>query len=495
MFKGKKNQIDMTEGPLLGKMIRFALPLIFTNLLQLFYNSADMFVVGNFCDDPNALGSVGCTSSIINLILGLMLGLSAGVSVTISQSIGSGDKKRIERAVHTAVLLAIFVGIIIGITGFFLAPALLKLMKTPDVFIEQATLYVQIYFCGTIGNAVFNFCSGILRSRGDSFRPLIFSCVGGVTNVVLNLVFVLVFGMGIEGVAISTIIAQMISAVLSLIYLSKLDDACRVDIKSLRIDRGMFLSFVRVGIPAGVQGMMFSFSNMLLQGSYNSLGPIAVNANTAAVNVDSYIYNVLVAFYHVALNFSSQNFGAKKYGRMWKVFGLNCSCVIAVGLTLGILCTVFSGFLVKIFIAEPQMPEVNEIAVSIDDSSHNIMSEEEALAEYNVMMEDYKETVKQAKSRLLIMGLFYFTCALMDTGTALLRSIGKSMTATVITVFGVCVFRIIWINTVFVKFPVLLALYLVYPVTWLLTFAALALAFVISFKKFLKGEKAAQNAA
>lgn len=451
MFNRKKAQINLTEGPLLVKMIRYALPLICTNLLQLFYHSADMFVAGNFCGDPNALGSVGCTSSIINLILGLMLGMGAGVSVTISQSIGSGDKKRIERAVHTSVLLAVFVGIIIGVTGFFLAPVLLVIMKTPDVFMEKATLYVQIYFCGTIGNAMLNFCSGIMRSRGDTFRPMIFSSVGGIVNVFLNLFFVLVVGMGVEGVAIATIISQAISATLSLIYLTRIDDACKVVIKNLRIDRGMLVSFIRIGIPAGIQGMLFSFSNMLLQGSYNRLGPVQVNANTAASNVDSYIYNVLVAFYHVALTFASQNYGAKKYKRMWKIYGVNCACITVVGLSLGLLAIVFSNELIGIFDKDPQV-------------------------------------IEYAKSRLLIMGLFYFSCGLMDTGTAMLRSIGKSMTGTVITVFGVCVLRVLWIYTVFAAFPKLIVLYVIYPITWFLTFIALSLTFAYMFKKIVKAE-------
>ncbi len=451
MFKGKRQITDMTEGPLLGKMIRFSLPLIFTNLLQLFYNSADMFVVGNFCDDPNALGSVGCTGSIINLILGLMLGLSAGVSVTISQSMGSGDKKRVERAVHTTVTLALVIGVIVGIAGFFIAPVLLELMETPDVFIKKATLYVKIYFAGTIGNTMFNFCSGILRSRGDTLRPLIFSSLGGIVNVILNIIFVLVFKMGVEGVAIATIIAQAISAILTLIHLSKLDDACKINFKDLRIDRGMLFNFIRIGVPAGVQGMLFSFSNMLLQGSYNRLGPLYVNANTAAQNVDGYIYNVMAAFYHTALNFSSQNFGAKKYRRMWKVFGLNCACDVVVGLSLGILSIIFSTQLIGIFDSDPAV-------------------------------------IKEAQSRLLIMGLFYFTCGLMDTGTAMLRSIGKSLTATIITVFGVCGMRVFWIYTVFAAFPKLIILYIVYPITWLLTFVALTTAFILSFRKYTKNE-------
>lgn len=452
MFKGTKQVINMTEGPLLGKMIRFTLPLIFTNLLQLFYNSADMFVVGNFCEDPNALGSVGCTGSIVNLILGLMLGLSAGVSVTISQSMGSGDKKRVERAVRTTITLALVVGVFVGIMGFFLAPVLLKVMKTPEVFIKKATLYVKIYFAGTIGNTMFNFCSGILRSRGDTLRPLIFSSVGGIVNVILNVIFVLVFNMGVEGVAIATIIAQAISAVLTLVHLSRLDDECKINCKNLGIDKGILFNFIRIGLPAGVQGMLFSFSNMLLQGSYNRLGPLYVNANTAAQNVDGYIYNVMAAFYHTALNFSSQNFGAKKYDRMWKVFGLNCMCDVVVGLSLGLLSIAFSAPLIGIFDSDPAV-------------------------------------IKEAQSRLLIMGLFYFTCGLMDTSTAMLRSLGKSLTATIITVFGVCGIRVFWIYTVFAAFPQLIVLYIVYPVTWVLTFVALTIAFIISFKKYLKEEK------
>ena len=452
MFKGTKQVINMTEGPLLGKMIRFTLPLIFTNLLQLFYNSADMFVVGNFCEDPNALGSVGCTGSIVNLILGLMLGLSAGVSVTISQSMGSGDKKRVERAVRTTITLALVVGVFVGIMGFFLAPVLLKVMKTPEVFIKKATLYVKIYFAGTIGNTMFNFCSGILRSRGDTLRPLIFSSVGGIVNVILNVIFVLVFNMGVEGVAIATIIAQAISAVLTLVHLSRLDDECKINCKNLGIDKGILFNFIRIGLPAGVQGMLFSFSNMLLQGSYNRLGPLYVNANTAAQNVDGYIYNVMAAFYHTALNFSSQNFGAKKYDRMWKVFGLNCMCDVVVGLSLGLLSIAFSAPLIGIFDSDPAV-------------------------------------IKEAQSRLLIMGLFYFTCGLMDTSTAMLRSLGKSLTATIITVFGVCGIRVFWIYTVFAAFPQLIVLYIVYPVTWVLTFVALTIAFIISFKKYFKKEK------
>ena len=455
MIGTKNKKFDMTEGPLLGKMVRFALPIICTNLLQVFYNSADMFVVGNFCSDKNALGSVGCTSSIVSLILGLMTGLGAGVSVTISQSIGAKDKKRIERAIHTAIVLAIIVGMIVGAIGFFFAPVLLALMKTPEVFMEKAVLYVQIYFCGTIGNALFNFCTGIIRSRGDTMRPLIFSSFGGITNVLLNLIFVILFGMGVEGVAIATIIAQMISAVLSFIHLLRLNDDCKVVFKNLRIDRGMLKSFIRIGIPAGVQGMVFAFSNMLLQGSYNQLGPNAVNANTAAQNVDVYIYNVQAAFYHTALNFSSQNYGAKKYDRIWKIMGINCILVTVFGFSLGLLSAVFAEELIWIFNKDPQVIEL-------------------------------------AKTRLYIVGFLYFECGIMETGTAMLRSIGRSLTGTVISIFGSCVMRIVWINTVFIIFPSLFTLYMVYPVTWTLTLAVNLITFAYVFKKKIKQEQSLQ---
>ncbi len=451
MFRTKKDQINMTEGPLLGKMIRFAIPLILSNLLQLFYHSADMFVVGNYCDNPYALGAVGCTGSIITLIVGLMLGMSAGVSVTVSQSIGSRDSNRIERAVHTAVVMAVIVGLIVGVVGFFFAPVLLRLMETPEEFIEQSTLYVKIYFLGAIGNAMFNFCAGILRSKGDALRPMIYSSVGGVVNVAFNLVFVLVFKMGVEGVAIATIISQMISAILCLIHLTRLNDSCKLFIKKLRIDIQMLVSFTRIGIPAGLQGMLFSFSNMLLQGSYNSLGPVYVNANTAATNVDSYVYNILTAFYHVCLNFMSQNYGAKKYDRMKKIFWLNCALVTLVAFLSGLASYIFSDTLIGLFDSDP-------------------------------------EIIALGKSRLMILGVCYFLCGLMETGTASLRSIGKSMTATVITVFGSCVLRIVWIETVFKISPQLMTLYIIYPITWILTFSALTIAFFAKFNRIIKND-------
>lgn len=440
-----KKPIDFTEGKLLGNMIRYVIPIICTNVLQLLYNSADMFVIGNFCADPNALGSVGCTGSLINLILGLFIGLGAGVCVTLSHSLGSNNDEQASQTVHTAIFLAIILGAIVSVIGFIFAPTFLGWMDTREEFMKGATLYVKIYFLGSIPNIMYNFCAGMLRSRGDTVRPLIFSSIGGIVNVILNLVFVLVFNMQVEGVAIATITSQTISAILSLIYLSRLKDCCRLSFKKLKIHMNIFVKLLKIGIPAGIQGCMFSLSNVLLQSAYNGLGPAFVNANTAASNIDCYIYTILNAFYHVALTFASQNYGARKPKRLKSVFFLSCACVTIIGVTLGALCYVFAEPLISIFNKEPEIIEL-------------------------------------ATRRLLFMGFPYFLCGLMEVATAMLRSIGYSTWSTVITFIGSCLFRIVWVFWVFPLSNQIDVLYTVYPVSWILTFASCTIAYIFCYR-------------
>lgn len=427
-------------------MIKYALPIMFTNVLQLFYNSADMFVVGNFCADENALGSVGCTGSLINMILGIFIGLGAGVSVALAQSLGAGNKERSSRIVHTAFCLAIFLGAVVTLIGNLIAVPLLHLMNTPSEFIDGATLYVKIYFWGSIGNITYNFFSGILRSRGDTVRPLIFSMVGGVINIILNVISVVGFGMGVEGVAIATIVSQLISAILIIIHMTRLKDECRLDFRKLGVDRSVLVQLIKVGLPAGIQGSLFSVSNMLLQSGYNSLGPIAVNANVAAMNVDSYIYNILNSFYHTCLTFCSQNFGARKFGRMKKVCFCGAGIVTVLGIVLGVAAYVFADPLISIFNKNPEVIEI-------------------------------------ARYRLMIVGLPYFLCGLMDVGSALLRSIGYSLNSLLVTFFGSCVFRIIWVYTVFQTYHEISVLYLVFPISWFITSLTLYLMFFICYKR------------
>ena len=427
-------------------MLRYALPIMITNILQLFYNSADMFVVGNFCSDKNALGAVGCTGSLIHMILGVFIGLGAGVAVILAQSIGSGNKERSSKIVHTSFCLSIFLGIVVTVIGNIIAVPILHWMNTPEEFIDGASLYVKIFFCGSIANITYNFFAGILRSRGDTVRPLLFSMAGGVVNILLNLMFVLVFGMGVEGVAIATITSQFISAVLVIIHMTKLDDECRLDFKKLGIDFSVLKQLIRVGLPAGIQGSLFSVSNMMLQTGYNSLGAVVVNANVAAMNVDGYIYNILNSFYHTCLTFCSQNFGAKRFDRVKKVVFSGMGSVTVLGLCLGAFVCIFSDPLVGIFNSDP-------------------------------------EVLGYARYRLLIIGLPYFLCGLMDVGSGFLRSIGYSFQSLIITFLGSCVLRIVWIYTVFARYPDVRVLYMAFPISWFLTSATLLITFFFCYKK------------
>lgn len=427
-------------------MLRYALPIMITNILQLFYNSADMFVVGNFCSDKNALGAVGCTGSLIQMILGVFIGLGAGVAVILAQSIGSGNKERSSKIVHTSFCLSIFLGIVVTVIGNIIAVPILHWMNTPEEFIDGASLYVKIFFFGSIANITYNFFAGILRSRGDTVRPLLFSMAGGVVNILLNLMFVLVFGMGVEGVAIATIVSQFISAVLVIIHMTKLDDECRLDFKKLGIDFSVLKQLIRVGLPAGIQGSLFSVSNMMLQTGYNSLGAVVVNANVAAMNVDGYIYNILNSFYHTCLTFCSQNFGAKRFDRVKKVVFSGMGSVTVLGLCLGAFVCIFSDPLVGIFNSDP-------------------------------------EVLSYARYRLLIIGLPYFLCGLMDVGSGFLRSIGYSFQSLIITFLGSCVLRIVWIYTVFARYPDVRVLYMAFPISWFLTSATLLITFFFCYKK------------
>lgn len=441
-----KKEIKILDGPVLPNMIKYALPIMFANVLQLFYNSADMFVVGNFCEDKNALGSVGCTGALINMILGIFIGLGAGIAVTLAQSLGAGNKDRAEKIVHTSFCVAIILGIFVTLLGNLIAVPILHAMNTPVEFLDGASKYVRIYFCGSIANIMYNFFAGILRSRGDTVRPLLFSMVGGIANIILNLIFVIVFGMGVEGVAIATIAAQFISAFLVIMHVRKLDDECRLDFKKLRIDFSVLKQLVKVGLPAGIQGSLFSVSNMLLQTGYNSLGPVVVNANVAAMNVDGYIYNILNSFYHTGLTFCSQNFGAKKFDRVKKVVFSGMGAVTVLGLCLGIFVCTFSNTLVGIFNSDP-------------------------------------EVLSYAQYRLMIIGLPYFLCGLMDIGSGFLRSIGYSFQSLIITFLGSCALRIVWVYTVFAKYSDIRVLYMVFPISWFVTSATLLITFFFCYKK------------
>ena len=396
--------------------------------------------------ESSPLEKMNTKSRALALLLGVFIGLGAGVAVTLAQSLGAGNKERASKIVHTAFVLALILGAVVTVLGNIIAVPILHAMNTPVEFLQGASVYVKIYFCGSIANIVYNFFAGILRSRGDTVRPLLFSMAGGIVNIILNLIFVLVFNMGVEGVAIATIVSQVISAVLVIIHVAKLKDECRLDFKKLGIDISVLKQLIKVGLPAGIQGSLFSVSNMLLQTGYNSLGAVIVNANVAAMNVDGYIYNILNSFYHTCLTFCSQNFGAKKFDRVKKVVFAGCGAATVVGLTLGIFVYVFAAPLVGIFDSSP-------------------------------------ETLFYAKQRLALVALPYFLCGIMDVGSGFLRSIGYSFYALVITFLGSCALRIVWVYTVFPIFNDVRALYVVFPISWFVTALTLLITFAICYKK------------
>lgn len=442
-----KKEVSILEGRVLPNMIKYSLPIMFANILQLFYSSADMMILSNFCADENARGSVGCTGALINLIFGVFIGLGAGVSVTLAQSIGANDKEKSSKIVHTAFCLAIVLGAFVTLLGIALAEPLLRLNSTLPEFFDGASLYVKIFFCGSIANLLYNFFAGILRSRGDTVRPLIFSMVGGIVNVVLNFIFVVFFGMGVDGVAIATVMSQFVSAILVIVHMTKLDDECRLNFRKLAFDMPSLKKLVKIGLPAGVQGSLFSVSNMVLQWGYNSLGiPAIVNANSAAMYIDGYIYNILNSFYHTCLTFCSQNFGAKRFDRVKKVLYSGIGAVTVIGLFLGIFITVFADGLLSVFKVAP-------------------------------------EELAYAKSRLAIIGLPYFLCGIMEVGSGLLRSIGHSFKALMVTFVGSCLFRMVWVFTVFTNFADIRILYLCYPISWFITAATLIIFFIFGYRK------------
>lgn len=298
----------MCNGPLLGKLLLFALPLMLSGILQLLFNAADIIVVGRFTGS-HALAAVGSTSSLINLLVNLFIGFSIGANVLTAQYYGAKDQKNIHQTIHTSILISLIGGIILIAVGVLLARPLLELMATPEDVLDQATLYMKIYFCGMPATMVYNFGAAILRAIGDTRRPLYFLFTAGVLNVFLNLFFVIVFHMGVAGVALATIISQTLSAILVVRCLTNLDGICRLYLKQLKIYPEKLLRIVQIGLPAGLQGAVFSISNVLIQSSVNSFGSIAMAGNTAASNLEGFVYTSMNAVYQTALSFTSQNMG------------------------------------------------------------------------------------------------------------------------------------------------------------------------------------------
>ena len=325
----KNYTIDMCTGPILPKLLKLVLPLMLSSILQLLFNAADIIVVGNFAGE-NSLAAVGSTSSLVNLMTNLFLGLSTGANVLCAHFMGAKDDKNLSKTVHTSISLAIISGIFLTLVGVLFADDLLYLMNTPDEVRELSALYLRLYFCGMIAMLVYNFGSSILRSKGDTKRPLYFLTLAGVINVVLNLIFVICFHMDVAGVAIATVASQVVSAVLVVICLMREKDAYRFSFKKLMPDKKIVAKILRVGIPAGFQGVVFSLSNVVLQSSINGFGPVVMAGSAASASIEGFVWVAMNAFSQGALTFTSQNVGAKKYERVFKILK-NCCIMLIVG--------------------------------------------------------------------------------------------------------------------------------------------------------------------
>lgn len=445
VMSGKKYEMDMCNGPLLGKILVYALPLIASGILQLLFNAADMVVAGRFAGN-SALGAVGATSSLINLLINVFIGMSVGTNVLVAHFFGADRKEELHQTVHTSIALSLISGVILGIAGFFLASPLLSLMGTPEDIFPHAVIYMQIYFIGVPGMLLYNFGSAILRAVGDTKRPLYFLFFAGVINVFLNLFFVIKVEIGVAGVALATIISQLISAILVIRCLIKEEGAYHLDIRAIRLYPDKVLRILRVGLPAGFQGAVFSISNVLIQSSVNSFGSIAVAGNTAAQNMEGFVYNAMNSFHQTALSFTSQNMGAKKMDRVKKIMWICLGCVTVLGMAMG-----FSG----LFFAN------NLLAIYSTDA----------------------KVIAYGYQRLLIILSTYFLCGIMDVMVGSIRGMGYSIMPMIVSLLGACGLRVVWIFTVFAYYRTPRILYISYPVTWIVTFLVHFVCFNIGYRK------------
>ncbi|MBQ4090087.1 MAG: MATE family efflux transporter [Clostridia bacterium] len=445
--KKKAYEIDMTNGPVMLPLIRFAMPLMLSGILQLMFNAADVIVVGRFAGDE-ALAAVGSTGSLTSLIVNLFMGLSIGANVVAARFYGAQDFRGMSQTVHTSMLLSLIFGVLLTIVGVIFAPTFLEWMGSPDDVIGLASIYLRIYFCGMLATMFYNFGAAILRSVGDTKRPLMYLTLAGVVNVVLNLIFVIVLRMSVAGVALATIISQFISAALVVICLIRTDGAIHFDIKKMRIHKEVLMNIVRVGLPAGLQSTMFAIANVVIQSAINAFGSVAVAANSAASNLDGFVYTSMNSISQATTSFTSQNFGAKKYDRIWIIFRVSMIVVSIVGLVLGIGVWAAGGTLLK-------------------------------------MYTDSADVIAAGMVRLTWMCAPYVLCGIMEIIVGALRGIGYSVGPMIVSVFGACVFRLFWI-LVICKLPALsttAGIYMSYPVSWVITEAAQFAIFVYGMKK------------
>ena len=432
-FRKGSYEMDMTSGSILPKVLLFSIPLMLSSVLQLLFNAADLVVVGRFAENGSAAqGAVGSTGALINLIVNLFLGLSIGTNVAVARYYGAGQHKDTSESVNTSVTISFIGGIVLAVIGYLFAETFLIWMGSPDDVRPLATIYVKIYFLGMPFNILYNFGSAVLRAIGDTRRPLIFLAIAGVVNVILNITFVAGFGMDVDGVAWATIISQAISAILVLICLIRSQSSIHFDIRKMHIYKDKLIELIKIGLPAGLQGTLFSLSNVLIQSTVNSFGSIEITGSAVSSNIEGFQYVCMNSIYQAAITFTSQNVGAHKYRRIRKICHTCLFVVSGIGILLGCIALLFHKQLISIYNEDPAV-------------------------------------MARAMVRLRIFSLTYFTCGIMDVMCGMLRGLGSTIIPMVVSLMGACVFRIFWIYCIlpFDRTPSML--YLSYPVSWVLT--------------------------
>ena len=456
--KNASKNIDMTEGPLFRNIIRYAVPLMLTGILQLLFNAADLVVVGRYCGRLS-IAAVGATGAIINLIVNLFIGLSVGVGVTTAVSLGAQDTDRCSRVVHTCVPVAFIGGAVLTVFGILMSPTFLGWMKTPEDVIGLSSLYMRVYFCGMIPSLLFNYGAAILRAAGDTKHPLYYLMTAGVVNVLLNVIFVTVFELDVAGVALATALSQCLSAFLILRFLMRSDGAYKLVLQKLRIYSLELKQIVKIGLPAGIQGCMFSISNVIIQSSVNSFGSVVMAGNSAAANIEGFTWIAMNSFHQTGMNFTGQNLGAHRLDRVRKVRNYCILDVVVTGVVLGGLTYLFAHRLLSVYIPGDE------------------------------------EAIRYGITRMTFVCLLYALNGLHDVMTGVIRGLGKSLVPMIITVVDICVFRIVWIYTIWQipRFHTLNMLYVTYPITWILTFLMLTVCYAVIMRRLTRRENALQG--
>ena len=429
MFNSRS--LSLTEGPLFPSIVRFSLPLMLSNVLQVLFNMSDIAVVGRFAG-AEALGAVGSTTILVSLFTGFMIGMGSGVNVTVARYLGAERHRDVSETVHTSALLLLITGVLLLALGFAFTPTLLMLLGTKDVLLGGAIRYLRIYLLGMPALALFNFGNGVLSAAGDTRRPLMFLSIAGALNVALNLLFVVGFHMAEAGVALASALSQYVSAGLILLSLTHRDESYALHRRLLRLHGDKCRQVLGISVPSGLQNAIFAIANLFIQAGVNTFDAVMVEGNAAAANADALIYDVMAAVYTACSSFMSRNFGARRRERVRR------SYTLCLGLSFGI-AAVMSGLLVV-----------------FGRQFLSLFTKEAAVAEAGLI-------------RLRVMGCSYAFSALMDCTIAASRGLGRSLAPTVIVILGSCVFRVIWVFTVFAHFHTILSLYLLYIFSWTIT--------------------------